>query len=284
MAKKYGLEIQYTTDLITVSHPQSKNRIIISAKNLPYLIELTQHFDYYMHLVIPQKDGEWNVVNYSSPRLHTLSSSKLELKFASLPEADDVTEIYLDRARLREGNVVIDLGSYSGGSVYSFSKSVGQTGKVIAVEADPGTFEVLKFNINKHNLANVTPVNKAVWSSTTTLQFQAEGNLGSAIGGVSSRSNKTIDIPSISFADLLRTNNIEKADFIKMDIEGSEVEVIKSMAGYLKAHRTPMIVEVHKDKNGVYTNVPLEPVFKDLGYNVEYVKQDGTHCVLMYVH
>ena len=64
----------------------------------------------------------------------------------------------------KDGEIIVDVGAHIGHYTIISSKRVGQNGKVIAIEAHPGNFEMLNRNIKLNNLTNVIPLNYAVYS------------------------------------------------------------------------------------------------------------------------
>lgn len=272
---KKGLYIGFKQNKIYTTS-KYKETIIISMNNIYYLIDIINYFDHYYNVVFPSVDVTFKnsvVVDFSLPRYHTLKTSNLTFLFSSFPESDEITQLYVNKMTAKKGDIIIDFGSFCGTTVYTFSKLVGDEGKVYAFEPDEANYKCLISNIEKHKLTNVVPLKKAIWSKTTQLEFQAEGNMGSAVKGASSRENHTVKIDAISLDDLIKEYDIPKIDFIKMDIEGSEEEVIKSIKYTLKKYQTPIIIEVHKNALGQMTSVSIEKNLIEIDFNYEYIRQ-----------
>ena len=275
LAFRKGLQVEFLGNKI-YSTSKNKETIIISMNNFYYLIDVINYFDHYYNVVYPSVDvqyKDYTVVDFSVPREHTLKISNLTFLFSSFPESDEITQLYADRTKSKKGDIIIDCGAFCGTTVYTFSKLVGDEGQVYAFEPDETNYKCLIINIEKHKLTNVIPLKKAIWSKTTQLEFQQEGNMGSAVKGASSRENNTVKIDAISLDDLIREYNIPKIDFIKMDIEGSEEEVLKVMKHTLKKFNTSIIMEVHKNSSGQMTSVSIEKDLKEIDFHCEYIKQ-----------
>lgn len=275
LALKKGLDVEFSENKIYTTS-KNKETIIISMNNFYYLIDIINYFDHYYNVVFPSDDVKYKnsiVVDFSAPREHTLKISNLTFLFSSFPESDEITQLYVDKTKAKKGDIIIDCGAFCGTTVYTFSKLVGDEGKVYAFEPDETNYKCLISNIEKHKLTNVIPLKKAIWSKTTQLEFQAEGNMGSAVKGASSRENNTVKIDAISLDDLIKEYNIPKIDFIKMDIEGSEEEVIKAMKHSLKKYNTSIIIEVHKNSTGQMTSVSIEKDLKEIDFHYEYIQQ-----------
>lgn len=147
---------------------------------------------------------------------------------------------------------------------------VGENGKVLAFEPDINNFNALLKNIKKHNLSNVIPIQKGIWSETTILEFNSEGSLGSALLNVLKRGNKkTIQrIEVLSLEDVYKMYNLDRVNFIKMDIEGAELDVIKGSLDFIKKRNINFSIASYHIVNGEKTNIVLEKLFKEIGYSV----------------
>src|ERR687892_1544345 len=80
---------------------------------------------------------------------------------------DDIIEHFTPK----QGDIVIDIGANIGRYTIISSKRVGTQGKVVAIEAHPGNFEMLNRNIKLNQLTNVIPLNYAVYSKETKIKL-----------------------------------------------------------------------------------------------------------------
>ena len=118
---------------------------------------------------------------------------------------------------IRKNDIVLDLGACTGDFCIIASKKVGANGVVIALEPDPDNYKLLKFNIQRNNCQNVIPLN-------------------SGVGQENNQEKEIIapfDKPSRGKISTLETileqlDMDKRIDFIKMDIEGAEAEVINT--------------------------------------------------------
>jgi FkbM family methyltransferase len=116
---------------------------------------------------------------------------------------------------------------------------------VVAFEPDDEIFRILCENLSGFNYQGVELINKGVWSSTTTLQFVSEGTLGGhVLQNKVGPSAKIISISTTRLKDLLD----KPVDFLKIDIEGAEYDVIKDCGDSLRNVRF-LFVEYHSDSN-----------------------------------
>jgi FkbM family methyltransferase len=130
---------------------------------------------------------------------------------------------------------IIDCGANIGLSIIYF-KRLYPDSTIIAFEPDPAIFAVLQQNINRTNLTDVSLINAALWSSETTLTFFQEG----ADGGFVSDKTGNISVK----AELLSKYITAEVDFLKMDIEGAEINVVKEITLHLKRVKN-LFIEYH---------------------------------------
>jgi FkbM family methyltransferase len=137
-----------------------------------------------------------------------------------------IEEIFIDEvykfSPLRKDALILDCGANIGLSVLYF-KQICPAAKIIAFEADPFVFELLEKNIKESALSDVDLLNKAVWTEDTVLEFDAEGGLGGRLGLGEVEIKNKIDVKTIRLRDYLD----QKVDFLKIDIEGAEYNVLK---------------------------------------------------------
>ncbi len=158
------------------------------------------------------------------------------------------------------GGVVVDAGACLGDHTAPYSQFVGPSGTVLAFEPNPTAFECLKHNMKAYE--NVTVFNLGLGAFPGVLGIKSNDNLGMArltAGGAGQISVVTLD----SF-------NLGKLDFMKMDVEGFEPQVIAGARETLRRCRPVLLVEIQKEcllLNGCTAEDVISPL-RELGYNV----------------
>ena len=135
-------------------------------------------------------------------------------------------EIYAFPAE-RINPVILDCGANIGLSVLYFKNKYPQA-KIIAYEADPEIFAVLQENLLTNGITDVELHNKAVWSTETTVDFTREGADGGRID--SGLGKNIVPVPAVGLASIFQNRTF---DFVKIDIEGAEVEALRDGDAYL---------------------------------------------------
>lgn len=147
---------------------------------------------------------------------------------------------------------VVDCGAHIGSHALWYSNRVGYHGRVFAFEANPNAFECLKYNCG--GLKNVHLHNVALGSKTGTAGIvEVTDNYGMTY------TTKEGNIPMISIDDV----NLANCDFIKIDCEGAEPDILEGATKTIEKFRPTMLIEINVpalERNG-YT---VENIFEKL--------------------
>jgi FkbM family methyltransferase len=174
---------------------------------------------------------------------------------------------YLKNYKIKPGDIVIDVGGYEGTfSIYA-AKIVGEIGKVIVFEPDTENCRRLSENIKLNGLKNVIIVNKALWCKNGKLKFNNKHTAGASFNFNASPYAKEIDV--VSLDSELNKLGIDKVDFIKMDIEGSEVEALKGAKNVLMQNKVNLAVASYHIINGEETSTEVENILRKFGYQAK---------------
>lgn len=139
-----------------------------------------------------------------------------------------------------EGEVMIDCGAYDGDSALAFIKACPKYKKVYALEPDRKNIEALIKNTKNER---VVAVAKGTWSKKEILCFEASGDMATHIS-----SNGEIEIPVDSIDNILLEYGGGQITFIKMDIEGAELEALKGAENTIRKHKPKLGICVYHKK------------------------------------
>ena len=181
--------------------------------------------------------------------------------------------------RPKEGDIVVDIGAHMGRYTIPSAKSVGVSGKVIAVEAHPYNFGILQHNLKLNKLTNVSALNSAVYSKKANLKlYLPDEDLGYTMhhsvmtNYLSTKYNneierKYIEVEADTLDNLLKISGITAVNWIKIDVEGAEYEVLKGAREILSTNKPiSILVEVHgKDTYG-----PTIELLRSNNFNIEF--------------
>lgn len=145
------------------------------------------------------------------------------------------------------GGVCIDVGAFIGDTALTMAKHVGENGIIIAIEPNPEAFECLNYNMEHSDVMskNTITFNHAVGSATgKPVTLIKDDNAGASwlsrfgSGGISTKALDHIAL------DILSQEN-KKVSFIKIDVEGWEVEVLRSAKNILLKDKPDLLIEVN---------------------------------------
>lgn len=178
-----------------------------------------------------------NIPRYT-PTSTSLFGRKVELVDAAsfLFMYKEIFEQQIYRFKARHPKpLILDCGANVGLSIFYF-KQLYPESQIVAFEPDNKVFQVLTKNVHELELTEVELIDKAVWSSQTTIEFMSEG---ADAGRVTQHSDQTTSgsAPVQDQIEALETYQVQTVrlrdyltqpvDFLKVDIEGAETEVIK---------------------------------------------------------
>ncbi len=148
----------------------------------------------------------------------------------------------------KEGDVVVDIGAHIGRYTITSSKQVGNTGHVVAIEADPENFQILKRNIALNNLRNVLALNYAVFSTRMRMKLyeqSASAKYNSIMLTRAGKTNNYVEVNADTLDNILEINGIKRVNWIKIDVEGAEFEVLKGAIKTLSYENVSLLIEIH---------------------------------------
>jgi FkbM family methyltransferase len=260
-----GCEVRIDSRVVDI---QKGSQVVrLSARHLLFAPDVAAHFDAYWATVEGGADA--SIRDFSVPARHYVPALGVHLWQSGLIEEIDTIQGYMGHAPPRAGETVFDLGANCGASVFVFSKAVGPSGKVVAFEPDPLNREMLKRNVESLALGNVIVSANAVAGRSAKLRFNSEGSLGAALSHVVSRAglSETIEVDALTLADACAAVGA-MPDFIKMDVEGAEEEVIEGARDWLRDHRPRWVIDTHHRINGKFTDAAVEHSLGSCGYRV----------------
>lgn len=132
----------------------------------------------------------------------------------------------------RAGDIVADIGAGRGEDVLVFSRAVGPTGHVVAIEAHPATAAILQSFVTRNNLPNVE-VHKLAATEKTGTRFISDAS-GDQWQCASILGEAGEPIPAGRLDDIETLREAERISFLKMNIEGAEVEALRGARAVLQ--------------------------------------------------
>ncbi|HIE10370.1 MAG TPA: FkbM family methyltransferase [Kiritimatiellae bacterium] len=178
---------------------------------------------------------------------------------------------------IRPGDAVVDVGANIGFVAKIFSEMVGPTGLVVAIEPVPATYRLLVHNLKWLGIRNVVALCRAAGAERETVDMvmptREDGHVDIYLsrvvksGECVSRGHR-LKVPAKPLDDLVAEARVDRPiSLVKIDVEGSEVDVIRGARRLLETHRPALVVETSGALCEADSNLGrLHRLLVDLGY------------------
>jgi len=155
---------------------------------------------------------------------------------------------YEDKVVPEPGDIVLDIGAYVGEASLWFSSLIGPKGIVYAFEPEPSAFQGLQHNLEANNIANVIPVNMALSDK------EGSGTLsGSSGASVLTDSKNGVTTKVTTVDKFVEREQLKKVNFLKMDVEGYELNVLTGASQTIQLFKPKLAVCVYHKGNDLIT-------------------------------
>ncbi|NJL07925.1 MAG: FkbM family methyltransferase [Methylacidiphilales bacterium] len=183
--------------------------------------------------------------------------------------------LHTRRENFGDGVVAIDCGANIGVHTIEWARFMYGWGEVIAFEAQERIYYALAGNIAMNNCFNARAVWAAVGESVGTIRVPKPNYLEPAsFGSLEIRKTDTTEFigQDIDYSDEgtietqmmpLDALSLKRLDFIKIDIEGMEMDALKGARKYIELFKPQMIIEKIKANEG-----DISDFIKAIGYNI----------------
>lgn len=156
-------------------------------------------------------------------------------------------EMELCKEYISETSFVLDIGANLGLHSIYFA-GLAKDGCILAFEPSMATFKLLISNVA--NISNVVPINLAVSDDGKIADFYhtADNAYSSLIDTKRKEVVSVIKVPCMRVDDVVSGLRLNRVDFVKIDVEGLEFEVLKGMAEVIAKYQPAIFCEIYKGK------------------------------------
>jgi len=209
--------------------------------------------------------GEVEFANWVNPLVRPYELTEGEMKFWT--------------KFINKGDLVIDIGANIGDTTVPMSLVAGENGLTIGFDPNPHVYRILKINatLNKDK-TNILPLPYAITSEDCEVHYSSS-EASFANGGISfdnysehgrfSLGKKVKGINLIQFLEKKYTDWLPKLSLVKIDAEGYDVEIIKSIRDLFKKYKPTLVGEFFL-KFSLEQRKLLFDVIKSLDYHLFY--------------
>jgi FkbM family methyltransferase len=178
---------------------------------------------------------------------------------------------------LKGGDTFYDIGANVGFFSIIAAKLVGNTGKVYAFEPGSGNAHSVRHNAQLNNFSQIEVIAKAVSHTSGSGQLllaKYSGGHTLAIADAPPDLAGEVTVDLVSIDDLIAQNKIKPPNFVKVDVEGAELDVLKGMTETIKTYQPTVIYEIDDGDRDAYERKyrELANFFERLNYRVTQIE------------
>jgi FkbM family methyltransferase len=193
-------------------------------------------------------------------------------------------EDILEHFQPKQGDTVVDVGAHLGRYALISSNRVGKEGKVIAIEANPAVFEKLNKNLKLNQVTNTTSLNYAVYSEKTKMKLflldvsndtYHAGNtiMRDRYNLITPTEESSLEVNANTLDNILTSVGlrVENINWIKIDVEGAELEVLKGAHNILSTSKDiSILIEVHHLDENKHLFEDIMKLLKNYGFKLKF--------------
>lgn len=181
---------------------------------------------------------------------------------------------------LQDGWTILDIGAGLGDFTIHAAR-LSRRNVVYAYEPAPASFGLLQANMALNQVDNVQAFPYAVGGErddVLTLHISTEAVQHSTAAQPGSATTKRIDVPSKSLDQIFEELRLEQCDFLKMDCEGAEYEILFHTSAATLGRIRHICLEYH-DGITAYSHADLVRFFQSKGFHVTLRANPAHHCL-----
>lgn len=183
-------------------------------------------------------------------------------------EQEDSEMLY---SLVKDADVIFDIGANIGWYSIHLAKKLNSA-SIFSFEPIPETFIKLKRNVQLNNIDNINLINIPLSNKVQDLTFYYSPSATGASSSVNISNEediKKLDCRTTTIDLFVEKNNINKIDFIKCDVEGSEIFVYQGGLESIKKFTPVIFTEMLRKWAAKFNYHPNDIILllKELGYN-----------------
>lgn len=185
---------------------------------------------------------------------------------------------------LNKINTIIDVGANYGFLTVVFSKYVSDLGgRVYSFEPHPKIFSSLRKTITSNKIKNIFLENYAVGDKECEIDINISNYTSNVLdifgGNVKTKRIKQISLDKYFFENKSHSFDV-KIDFIKIDVDGYEYQVLQGCKKIIEKYRPVLVVELNNDDRVVKFLKDMNYVFLNSNFDIEYdLKNKNVICM-----
>lgn len=245
---------------------------ILGPRYFRFSLENSIYYQYHSEVNELRNENKFIDVKYNNWRLHLYSfffnNKEIKCYFTTM----GIVTIFkmeqyayqLKNIGIENNDVIIDGGGCWGDTALYFANKAKNT-KVYAFEFVPSNIELFNKNIALNPDSDIELIKLALSGESGKSYNLIDDGASSCL--TEQETENSIKINTISIDDFMQKNNIMKLDFIKLDIEGAELETLKGGVNTIKKYKPKLAIALYHNPVDFY-EIPNFINKLDLGYKL----------------
>jgi FkbM family methyltransferase len=195
-----------------------------------------------------------------------------------------IKEIYYDSiyervVKVEQGDIVVDVGANVGVFTLKASKEIGERGRIISFEPQWRNYDWLCRNLRINRCSNVLPINAAISDFNGIADFYVKEVplentlLPETTLSIETHTIATMKVKVRTLSSVLDEVGVGQVDFLKVDAEGVELEVLKGAFELLRDKKIRKLSVATYHSKG-QTKI-ISDFLRSLGYRVSVFRNEG---------
>ncbi len=165
------------------------------------------------------------------------------------------------------GDVALDIGANIGLVTLLLARCVGTSGCVHAFEPNPAVASMLQDSIDDNQLAQVTLHRCGLGGESGRFSLSVpKDNAGAASFVRAMSGSVTVEVPVRTLDSIVTGHHLERIDFIKMDVEGAEANVLRGGLDMLASIRPRSILFEINEPGVDHEDSEVIELLREVGY------------------
>ena len=166
---------------------------------------------------------------------------------------------YENQVFVEENNIVLDCGGCWGETALYFAEKA-KNGKVFSFEFIKSNIDIFEKNISINKIDNIEIIPNPLWSKDNLEFFYYDNGPASQVS-LENTDNLNESVKSTTIDKIVSLKKLSKVDFIKMDIEGAELEALKGAENTIRNYKPKLAISLYHRNLDFYT---IPKFIKDL--------------------
>jgi FkbM family methyltransferase len=184
--------------------------------------------------------------------------------------------------KIRNGEIFVDVGAHIGKYALKIAKENPKS-IVIAIEPARDTFYALLESIRRNRLKNIIALNIAAWDTDTKVKiFVTEAHESSSAFLHLAENAGVIRIDEVDarrLDDIVERLKLSKIDWVKIDVEGTELRVLYGFIKSMLKFKPKIIIEIKE-----FNRNKALMMLKSIGYKCQQISEDPSHQYFICEH